>query len=166
MADIWFRPVKRLVVALACVAALVAAPAFAGGGISRPHDLKVEAGAEVARATLGAYCVNERRPGEYASECSDGGYPLAVRESLPVRGGQRLLLRLHDRKVSVALVTLLRVEGHQIKEFETRIARLKGGRATFRLPARLRGANVLDVFLRYEDQMGNADFWVGLESTE
>ena len=149
------------VVALATSLALAATP-----GSDRPHRLVVEAHGDKVRATTGSYCISERN----VAMCADAGYPLPVHGRLAVAGGDRVVLRLHDRRIARVHVGLVRADDenfdYEYTGWGTRARPVKDHprRAVFRLPADLEGANRLEVFLRYEENIGDVDYWAGLEA--
>lgn len=139
-------------------ATLVAAPA-AGVGSERPRPLFASARGETIRATLGSYCVNE----DGAGMCADAAYPLEVHGRLLVSPPKLVVLRTHDTKIKRVTVRLLHVEGDDIEPLE----RVEAHRAVSaparwraRMPRRLGNANRLDIFVRYAEGIGDADFWV------
>jgi hypothetical protein len=148
--------------AIAASLALLLPDAGARGGADRPRTLLVDNHALIVKATLGSYCVADASVGI----CADVAYPLQVRGRLPVAPGERLKLRTHDRKVASARVSLLRVSGDEIESVgrSGRARRAPGHQSRWlvRLPDDLGGANRLEVFVRYRDHIGDADYWAGL----
>jgi hypothetical protein len=119
-----------------------------------------------AQATAGSMC-RQPPPGEAGPGlCVDAAYPLAVRGRLPVRPRGRVVLetsvdasKLHAR--------LMRVRGRAVERVGGRleVRRLSGRRWAVTLPGQLGDADVLDVFLRWEnprDGHGDASFWGGI----
>jgi hypothetical protein len=133
-----------------------------GGGGERPRKLVVAAGGERVKATLGSYCVFEGNQGV----CADAIYPLPVHGRLAVRPRQRIEVRTHDREVESVEVEGLRVKRGEISQagWDVAVAVAPGGQRSFRprLPDDLGRANRLDISLRYEDGLGDANYWIGI----
>ncbi|MQA76464.1 MAG: hypothetical protein GEU88_19415 [Solirubrobacterales bacterium] len=119
----------------------------------------VEVHGETARATLGSYCVSHGRVGV----CSDSAYPLPVRGGIRVSPGDRVTVRTGDRAIKRVSVGLLRVRGRRIEsgDWSARAERVPGRprRFSVELSSDLERANRLDVFVRYRDRIGDADYW-------
>ena len=116
-------------------------------------------------ATQGTFCVTPP-PGGGSGLCADFAYPLPVAGRLPVRPGGRVVLRSSVEATSV-IARLLRVDGSTIKPVATslRVSQLSAKRWAVKLPRRLRHANVLDAFIRWDnaiDGRGDADYWGGI----
>jgi hypothetical protein len=158
---------RAIGIATAVMAALASAAfllpdADARGGAERPRTLLVENRGLMVKATAGSYCVTDANVGL----CADSVYPLRVRGRLPVAPGERLKLRTHDRRIATVGVSLLRVSGDEVENvgWHARARRAPGHQSRWlvRLPGDLGGANRLDVFMRYEGHIGDADYWAGL----
>lgn len=165
MAALWSHPVKRGMAVLALAAATLAAalpsasaPA-ASDGSERPRTLYASARGETVRATLGSYCIAEDGP----MLCADAAYPLAVHGHLDVSPPRLVVLRTHDTQIKRLSARLLRVEGDDIERLgriDVKRAFSHGARWRAEMPPDLRGANRIDVFVRYVDDIGDANFWV------
>ena len=111
-----------------------------------------------AQATVGSFC---------AGWCVDTSYPLPIRGRLPVRPGGRVLLTtsVAARELDAQLV---RVRGRRFKELARLTVRQRSPhRWVATLPARLRGANRVDVFIRWRnntDGDGDASFQAGIRT--
>jgi hypothetical protein len=149
--------------ALLAVTAIGLAAATAHEPRAHPRQIWVGSGGLYVRASLGSYCWSRR---EGAGICADAAYPIDVRGRLPVQARDRVTLLApdHARRVQVSL---LRVEGSSIDQIDWRARARRVGdgphRWRVRLPADLRNANRLDVFVRYK--AGDADFWAGIDPT-
>jgi hypothetical protein len=154
--------IATALVAIAASLVFLLPDAGARGGADRPRTLLVDNHALMVKATLGSYCVADAGVGL----CADVAYPLRVRGRLPVAPGERLKLRTHDRKIASARVSLLRVSGGEIESavWSERARPAPGHRSRWlvRLPDDLAGANRLEIFVRYQDRIGDADYWAGL----
>jgi hypothetical protein len=148
-----------LLIAVAAATALVGV-ASAGAGSERPRPLYVSARGDTVRATLGSYCIADDVG---ASVCSDSAYPLAVRGRLDVSPPRLVVFRTHDTQIKRLSARLLRVDGQDIEDvgrIDVHRAYSHGARWRAEMPRRLHGANRIDVFVRYMDGIGDADFWV------
>jgi hypothetical protein len=148
--------IRIVIVAIALVAAASAFGAAAGG--ERPRPLVVAAGGDLARATLGSYCVSDGDSGM----CSDSAYPLRVHGRLEVMPGQEIELRTHDPAIGEVSAGLLRVRGDRIRSVghSLRGEPVPGHPRRFTVtPAAVGDANRLDVFVRYAGGAGDADYW-------
>jgi hypothetical protein len=133
-------------------------PVGADDAGERPLPLVVAAGGDSVRATLGTYCVSDADSGM----CSDSAYPLEVHGRLEVASGKRLTLRTHDAGIGAASASLLRVRGDRIRPVghPLRVEPVRGHPRRFKLTLDEVGrANRLDVFVRYVDGGGDADYW-------
>lgn len=160
------RPRNLAIVAAAALVVATAiwlAAAAAQEPRAHPRKIWVGSGGLYVRASLGSHCWSGRQG---AGFCADAAYPIGVRGRLTVRPGDRVTLLApdHARRVHVSL---LRVEGSTIDRVDWRVRAHRVGdgphRWRFRLPAKLRNANRLDVFVRYK--RGDADFWAGIDPT-
>jgi hypothetical protein len=143
---------------VAAAAALMSATA-AGAGSERPRPLYASARGDTVRATLGSYCIAEEGP----AVCADAAYPLRVHGHLDVSPPRLVVLRTHDPEIKRLSAHLLRVEGHDIKQLrriDVHRAASHGARWRAEMPLHLRGANRIDIFARYNDDIGDANFWV------
>lgn len=159
--------IRRRNLAIAATGALLAATAIGLAAATahepraHPRKIWVGSGGLYVRASLGSYCWSRR---EGTAFCADAAYPIDVRGRLPVQPRDRvtLLVRDHARRVHVSL---LRVEDNAIHQVDWRARARRVGdgphRWRFRLPADLRNANRLDVFVAYKG--GDADFWAGID---
>ena len=149
-------------VAVAAGAAFLLPDAGARGAAERPRTLLVENRGLMVKATVGSYCIADANVGL----CADAAYPLRVHGRLPVAPGERLKLRTRDRKIATVGVSLLPVSGGEDERvgWHARARRAPGHRSRWvvRLPDDLGGASTLDVFMRYEGHIGDADYWAGL----
>ena len=139
-------------------AVLVSAPT-AGAGSERPRPLYASARGDTVRATLGSYCIADGGP----TLCADAAYPLPVHGHLDVSPPRLVVLRTHDTEIKRLSAHLLRVEGDdidQLRRIDVHRASSHGARWRAEMPLHLRGANRIDVFVRYRDDIGDANFWV------
>lgn len=143
----------------------LALPAAVSGAADDPYRLLVTNRGLTEKASPGSSCVT--RP-DGATLCSDAGYPLKVRGRLPIRPRSRLLLRTGVAATQLTVRTV-RVRGQKFKNLATlRVRRLDktGRRWLVRLPRKLRGANVVEVFVQWTAPGGggnDADFWAGIK---
>lgn len=153
---------------------LVADAASAPHESMKPKRPFVTANALTARATVGSYCVaGTAEPGEpVGGVCADAAYPLDTRGRLPVEPRDRVRLRFPDNPrieddVKAVRVALVRRQGERYRflDWGTRARSVRGtqSRFRFRLPQRLRRANVLDISVRYVGG-GDANSWAGLRA--
>jgi hypothetical protein len=110
-------------------------------------------------------------PGETNSPgfCVDTVYPLPVNGRLPVRARGRVVLET-SVEASELTAGLTRVRGSRVEPIggHLGVRRLSANRWAVTLPTRLRNANVLDVFLRWNnphDGRGDASFSGGIRQT-
>jgi hypothetical protein len=146
------------ILAAVAAAALVAPPAV-GARPERPRPLFASARGDTVRATTGSYCVTEGETGT----CVDAAYPLAVHGHLLVSPPGLVVLRTHDTEIKRLRLSLLHVAGDDIERLErldAHRALSHGARWRVDMPRRLGDANRIDVFVRYADGIGDADFWV------
>jgi hypothetical protein len=154
--------------------AALAVPAVLAGGVlgasakpagqSNPLRLSISRAGLTERATLGSFCRQGRTTdGGSTGSCGDAAYPLPTHGRLPVEPGSRLILRpgVEPRHVNVHLI---RSQGTTFTPIGRKldVKRLAAHRWAVELPARLRGAHLLDVSLRFKnprDGQGDADFW-------
>ena len=116
-------------------------------------------GGETVRATLGSYCIADDGP----MVCADAAYPLEVRGRLDVSPPKLVVLRTHDTQIKRLTARLLRVKGDEIEDLgRIDVERAYSHVARWRadIPRRLRGANRIDLFIRYANGIGDANFWV------
>jgi hypothetical protein len=159
--------VKRIAVIGACAAALclvfAALPAGATPRLAPPALL---AGWEdqFVKASRGSYCWSSSTRGL----CVDYVYPLEIKQRLAVVGHSPLAFRVGARahKVSLALLNVENGKEEELRFFRAKPASPSRRRWLTHLPADLGNANVLDVFVDYRHNRGDADFWVGLDSGE
>ena len=163
----------RFLLPALCAVAVLAAPSTAGVKL-RPGKLLVSNGDQTVRGTPGSYCLSsEPDPdGGGQSVCADVLPPTAPpRPRLVVEPGGSLTLRYFERaavrdeidKISASLLRF-RADGSVqfIKPgFDAEPAGDDGSGWTLTLPKRLKRANDLSLFVRFEE--GDAFFDVGLE---
>jgi hypothetical protein len=151
-----------LVVAVVTTACLGAGAAGAGA-LSRPGPVHVFAGNESVRAAQGSYCVSQTDFGM----CADYGYPLRVRQLLPVKPGDLLRIRTAHRATRVG-VGLLRVRRGRIRHlpFSKSAPAANGAERDWlvRLPRRLHQSNRLDISVIFGGGRveGDSNYWAGL----
>jgi len=159
-----FRQVKvGIAVALAGLLGLTSGAAALGGTArERPRSLGVLAQGEKVRASQGSWCYFGRRTGM----CADYGYPLRVRNSIPVEPGRRVTFQFHDRAIESVSATLLRVRGNRISERGKleQIERVEGNRRAWRatIAADARNANRIDILATYKENRGDSNWWAGI----
>lgn len=151
-------------IAIGAVAALVAVAALGSAGAhppgEQPQRIWVGSAGLWTKAALGSYCWTRDRAGV----CSDQVAPRRVRGELPVRPRGRVGLIVADHAERVD-VSLHRVAGRGVKSirWKRRAHRPSANphRWRVRLPAKLRGANRIDVYARYPG--GDAHFVAGID---
>ena len=116
------------------------------------------------RASLGTFCMTP--PGATGGFCADTFAPPRVRAQLPVRRGGRVVLKPSVEARSV-VARLMRVNGSKFSFVGRKLAveRQAPRRWVVRLRNDLAGANVLDVFITWNnerDGSGDADFATGI----
>jgi hypothetical protein len=154
-------PLAAAGVAVVAIAAVVLGPAGAHPPGEQPKRIWVESGGLYVRPALGAYCWMHDRVGV----CADRVYPREVRGKLPVRprGAVGLIVPDHARSVSAWLTRVRGGEPERLRWKTTaRRPTANPHRWRLRLPARLRGADRLDVFVRYSG--GDASFSAGIDA--
>jgi len=154
--------VLGVVVLLVLPSSAIAASLVVGSDGSRVH------------ASEGSGCVSEEPEpdGSYSTTCADALYPLTVEDFLPVSARDHVVLRFRPLpgyvdeplRVSVGLVRLGTRTGYDDLSWDRRASPIPGPRELWavRLPGRLQGADVLDVFARY-DGIGGENYWAGLD---
>ena len=159
------RPIAALVVLSvpAVFASAVSGQAPSETGSVDGPTLSMSRAGLTAQATPGSMCIQP--PGV----CVDTAYPLTVHGRLPIRPRGRVVLE-PSVEASELVAGLRRVRGSRVDPVGTRLTvrRLSARRWAVTLPKRLRNANVLDVFLRWDnphDGRGDASFWGGIRRT-
>lgn len=154
-----------LVAGVACAAALGVVSLARAGGSERPRAVHVRAGGEQVRASQGSYCYSDRDSGR--AVCADFAYPLKVRGRLPVRPGQWIRLRTHDRTIKRLSAHLLLVRG---ADFDARgkllgVQRIPNRPSAWkaRIPERVERANRISIDAVYERNAGDSNWWAGVK---
>lgn len=136
----------------------------------RPRPIELQTSAQSVSATRGSYCVSStdpHSPQEGTGICADAAYPLPVHSRLRLKPGQLLALRTHDLAIGSIRISLERVHGDDFEDIgEGFSARPRAGhpaRWIAKLPDDPRGANRIDIFLRYKHRFGDASFSAGLK---
>lgn len=171
-------PVGAVVVAglLALVPGAVPIAAGAPAPSYSPLPVLISARGETVPAGSGSYCVNgvsELGSDTSMSECGDASEATRPpRERLAVGPGDRVLLRFQgnpriEDDVRAVHVSVVRVGAEGPITLATVKPRRVAGtpnRWQFRMPARLRGANALDVRARFRGPQGDgsSDYLAGL----
>ena len=98
--------------------------------------------------------------------CADYAYPLRIKQRLRVEPGDRVVFRTHDASIESLSASLLSVKGRRIRdrgELED-VERVPSNRRAWRatVPAEARNANVIDLFVRYEQNRGDSNWWAGI----
>jgi hypothetical protein len=158
--------VKRIAVLGACAVlplGFAALPARANPRLAPPALL---AGWEdqFVKASRGSYCWSSST----RNICVDYAYPLEIKQRLAVVGHSPVAFRVGARadEVSLALLHVENGKEEDLRFFRAKPASPSRRRWLTHLPADLGNANVLDVFVYYRHNRGDADFWVGLETGE
>ncbi len=162
----------RFLILPLCAVAVFAAAAPADV-VLRPGKLVVSNGEEELRAKPGSYCLSSEpdENGGGHSVCADTLFPAPSPGSgLPVRPRSFLTLEYSERagvldEIDRISATLVRIRGndtvHEIRPgFEAEPTGDSGSGWTLALPGRLKRANALSLFVRFEE--GDASFVVGL----
>jgi hypothetical protein len=151
--------------AAAGLVALVVAVFWTGLALAlAPPPVRVSSNHLYVKATRGSYCYFRTSGNTAVGECGDAIYPLPTRGELPVHGRSRVGLHVGTRATRVD-IALIRVEGDEF-DYVGRSRRADPSDSTgrhwhARLPRHLRGANVLDVSVRYPHG-GGSDNWAGI----
>jgi hypothetical protein len=147
------------------------ATATAAGGSGRPHPVQVQTHKNSIRATVGSYCVSSTNPdGTGSGMCADSAYPLPTEGKLRVHDGKRIAMRMHDRQIRAVRLSLVELDGRGGKygfvghSFSAHSKAGYPSRWVAKLPDQLGRADVLDIQIRYEHRIGDADFWAGLRT--
>lgn len=158
---------RRIAVIAACAGALslvfAALPAGATPRLA-PPDLFAGWNDEFVKASRGSYCWSAGKQGL----CADYVYPLEIKRRLAVVGQSPVAIRVGARahKVGLALLQVRNGKTETLRSFRAKPASPSRRRWVTRLPADLGSTNVLDVFVDYRHNRGDADFWVGLDTGE
>ena len=140
---------------LIAVVGLVVAAAWMGG--SQPGQaqeapdrpgLSVSHAGLTARATLGSFCAD--------GLCADALHPPQPKGRLPVRSRSRLTLRF-TRDATAVQARLGRRGGRALS-----VQKVTSRKWTVRLPRKLHGAKIVDVFARGDAWDGS--FWAGIRA--
>ena len=158
---------RRAVVAVCAGALSLVFAALPAGATPSPAPPALFAGwgDEFVKASRGSYCWGTGTQGL----CADYVYPLEIKRRLAVVGHSPVAFRVGARAHKVYL-TLLQVEDgkpeKELRYFRAKPASPSRRRWITHLPGDLGSANVLDVFVDYRHNRGDANFWVGLETGE
>lgn len=145
--------------------AIVALPGVSLGRLDvRPEPVAVTIRGVTVRATAGDFCLrSQESESAVRTVCADAHYPLPVRGRLPARPGRWVTFDTTVEATRVE-VGLIRLKNWQKSRFVGRARRRNddGTRWRIRLPKRLRGAEILNIDVKYPN--GEANFWAGIRS--
>lgn len=154
------------VIALGCLLAIaggaLASDQRTSTQVPHPPPFSAKQGDAVVPATLGSYL--------WGGLLMDAGYPLPIHKRLTVSPGDKVSLRIGAPAARVE-VSLDHVAGSDdarpvVEKLATKPVSPSRSYWVTKLPRNLATGNLLDISVRYANNQGNADFWVGLRAGE